>query len=151
MQLMCSTGCVAPNECIACCDRCGIPHHSWVNWYTWLLVMAAAVCNTPGPGAGADILSHECTFSNEDADKARVAMHSTAAMAGVFARQLQARRLVLTHFSGRYKTTGDARNSSAVADNSSNTQVHMHHCLLACCVLGTIEPACAVLYFAARS
>jgi hypothetical protein len=91
---------------------------------------------TTGPGAGADVLSHECTFSNEDADKARVAMHSTAAMAGAFAARLQARRLVLTHFSGRYKTTGSARNSAALADESNNTQVRCRHCLPEGGVLG---------------
>ena len=34
--------------------------------------------------------------------KARVAQHSTAPMAGNFARQLGAQTLVLTHFSGRF-------------------------------------------------
>ena len=56
----------------------------------------------PGAGAGADLLSHEATFSQSEAVKAGVAMHSTAAMAGAFAAQLRARHLVLTHFSARY-------------------------------------------------
>lgn len=48
-----------------------------------------AVCgHVIGAARGADVLSHECTFSNEEAEKAVVAMHSTAAMAGSFARHL---------------------------------------------------------------
>lgn len=89
------------------------------------------------------MLSHECTFSNEDADKARVAMHSTAAMAGAFAARLRAQRLVLTHFSGRYKTTGSARNAAALADESNNTQVHCPTCLSARTLLTCISGACA--------
>lgn len=50
-------------------------------------------------------------------------MHSTAAMAGAFAARLRARRLVLTHFSGRYKTSGAARIAGAVEETNSNTQV----------------------------
>ena len=53
-------------------------------------------------GAGADLLSHECTFGGDMWEKARVAQHSTAPMAGSFARALGARALVLTHFSGRF-------------------------------------------------
>ncbi len=48
-----------------------------------------AVCgHVIGAARGADVLSHECTFRNEEAEKAVVAMHSTAAMAGSFARHL---------------------------------------------------------------
>lgn len=49
-------------------------------------------------------------------------MHSTSAMAGAFAGQLRAQRLVLTHFSGRYKTGGSSRVSEDVSEASSNTQ-----------------------------
>lgn len=51
----------------------------------------------------ADVLVHEATFSNNLAEKARIAMHSTAAMAGAFAKAIDAKRLVLTHFSSRYE------------------------------------------------
>ena len=55
-----------------------------------------------GPGYGADLVSHEATFSEGMEQKAMVAQHSTARMAGEFAQQLQAQTLVLTHFSARY-------------------------------------------------
>ena len=55
-----------------------------------------------GVGRHADLLSHEATFTADMYAKARVAQHSTAPMAGNFARQLGAQTLVLTHFSGRF-------------------------------------------------
>ena len=48
------------------------------------------------------MLSHEATFTADMYAKARIAQHSTAPMAGNFARQLGAQTLVLTHFSGRF-------------------------------------------------
>ena len=65
-------------------------------------------CAATEIGYGADLLSHEATFSRGMAAKARIAKHSTAEMAGRFARQLNAQTLVLTHFSGRYSDRGPA-------------------------------------------
>jgi hypothetical protein len=62
----------------------------------WLWLTAAEA------GYGADMLSHEATFTADMRDKAYIAQHSTATMAGAFARQLNAQTLVLTHFSGRF-------------------------------------------------
>jgi ribonuclease BN (tRNA processing enzyme) len=53
-------------------------------------------------GQGADVLSHEATFTADMREKAHIAQHSTAPMAGAFARALGAQTLVLTHFSGRF-------------------------------------------------
>ena len=61
------------------------------------------------PGANADLLSHEATFSSEMGDKARIAQHSTSAMAGAFARRLGAAQLVLTHFSSRFLERREVR------------------------------------------
>lgn len=55
---------------------------------------------------GADLLAHEATFAAGMESKAHKAQHSTAPMAGAFARQIQANALVLTHFSNRYSTRG---------------------------------------------
>ena len=69
-----------------------------------------AYCSDTGymPGlvpwiAGVDMLYHEATFLEADADLAAKTKHSTARQAAQIARQAQAGNLILGHFSTRYK------------------------------------------------
>jgi ribonuclease Z len=55
--------------------------------------------------AGVDLLIFDSTYASRDADKAVERKHSTAVEAAELAREAGAKRLVLTHFSARYRRT----------------------------------------------
>lgn len=54
--------------------------------------------------ADVDLLYHEATFTDALAARAKETFHSTARQAATIAREARAKRLLLGHFSSRYKT-----------------------------------------------
>jgi len=50
-----------------------------------------------------DLLYHEATFMEEEKDKAKETQHSTAAEAATMAKQCAAKKLLIGHFSARYR------------------------------------------------
>ena len=50
-----------------------------------------------------DLLYHEATFLENEKEKARQTRHSTAAEAARVAKQANVKRLIIGHFSARYK------------------------------------------------
>ncbi len=71
---------------------------------------------------GADLVSHEATFSAGMEKKAHVAQHSTAPMAGAFARKIRAKALVLTHFSNRYSNKGEMQGEQLRSESEGDRQ-----------------------------
>ena len=55
----------------------------------------------------ADVLVCESTYAAREEDKAQEYMHLTTTQAAFIASQAKAKKLILTHFSQRYKDTSD--------------------------------------------
>ncbi len=66
--------------------------------------------------AGANVLVHEATFLTEQADKAVVSGHSTAAGAAQIAREAGVKTLILTHISPRYESDVASRLAELLAE-----------------------------------
>ncbi|KAG2452691.1 hypothetical protein HYH02_002923 [Chlamydomonas schloesseri] len=76
--------------------------------------------------AGCDVVAHEATFAAGMEQKARIAQHSTGAMAGAFAAAVGARALVLTHFSARYREAPVMRDRESRATGRLEMEQQSH-------------------------
>ncbi|KAG6039916.1 hypothetical protein E4U19_002211 [Claviceps sp. Clav32 group G5] len=65
---------------------------------------------------GAHLLVHECTFGDDKKDDAKAKKHSTMGEALDIARQMEAKRTLLTHFSQRYTKQRSLRRGATVQD-----------------------------------
>lgn len=54
---------------------------------------------------GVDLLYHEATYANDNKDRAKSTYHSTAEQAATLAKKANATKLIIGHFSTRYKNT----------------------------------------------
>ena len=82
------------------------------------VVILGDTCNPRGiaeAAQGADVLVHEATCTNAERTVALAKKHSTPGMAGDFARHIQARNLILTHFSPRESLEGVMRTRTATS------------------------------------
>ncbi|HEY8176832.1 MAG TPA: ribonuclease Z [Gemmatimonadaceae bacterium] len=77
--------------------------------------------NTMQAARGADLLVHEATFGDEEAERAVETGHSTAREAAIVAKRAGCRRLLLSHFSARYSR--DAAELEAQARSEFNDVV----------------------------
>jgi len=72
------------------------------------IVLLGDTCNPRSvltDGANCDVLVHEATFGGDDIKHAIQYGHSTAKMAGRFAKQIASKHLILTHFSPSLDST----------------------------------------------
>lgn len=72
-----------------------------------IVVILGDTCNSDSvasalAGRGCDVLVHECTYDEDLQEKAQETGHSTSQDAGAFAKRIQAKTLIITHFSARY-------------------------------------------------
>ncbi|KAK4083947.1 hypothetical protein Purlil1_10580 [Purpureocillium lilacinum] len=80
---------------------------------------------------GAHLLVHECTFGDDKQDHARAKKHSTMGEALGVAREMQARRTLLTHFSQRYTKADSLRRAEGQGEGQAQDGPHEHGVLLA--------------------
>jgi len=67
----------------------------------------------------ADLLISEATYSSKLEEKGEAYGHMTGKQAGLLANQANAKKLVLTHFSARYKTTHEVEEDAKGVFNNS--------------------------------
>ena len=83
---------------------------------------------------GCDVILHECTFDKSMKERAEKTGHSTSEMAARFADKIQAKNLILTHFSARYLQFATEHNPIPLSklleeatEFSGQTKIHLAH------------------------
>ncbi len=69
-------------------------------------------------GKNSDVLIHECTLEEGFRDKAVSFGHSTPSMAALVANSMQAKSMILNHFSQRYKPVNYVSTKGVEINNS---------------------------------
>lgn len=72
---------------------------------------------------GVDILYHEATFAEDMKERAAATYHSTAAQAALFAKKAKVKKLVLGHFSARYKELDPILDEAKTVFNNSELAI----------------------------
>jgi len=75
-----------------------------------IITILGDTCNSAGIAESArdsDILVHETTYDCSLTEQALRGAHSTTYMAADFAKEISAKKLVITHFSARYEDGSD--------------------------------------------
>ncbi|WLR53257.1 ribonuclease Z [Bacillus tianshenii] len=70
-----------------------------------------------------DVLIHEATFAEDEADIAHEYYHSTTVQAAQIAKEAGAKKLILTHISSRYQEEGSVQLLQEARNVFSNTEV----------------------------
>ena len=73
-----------------------------------------------------DLVIHEATFTNDMRGRAFASGHSTAGMAGNFAKYVDAGTLILNHFSARFEDTSQVSNNKKKKEREFS-EVLFHH------------------------
>ena len=72
---------------------------------------------------GVDILYHEATFTEAHADRAKETYHSTAGQAAQIAAKANVKKLLLGHFSARYKDLAPLLDEAKAIHNNTELVV----------------------------
>lgn len=98
------TGLAAIDACFV--DHCLGATAATFTWPSGLKISFSGDCRPSTTfahiGRGSHLLIHECTFDDELIGEAKAKKHSTASEALDVGRKMEARRVLLTHFSQRY-------------------------------------------------
>ncbi|KAK3942359.1 hypothetical protein QBC46DRAFT_379994 [Diplogelasinospora grovesii] len=107
-------------------DHCHSATAVVLTWPTGLKIAYSGDCRPSPPfarlGKGAHLMIHECTFDDDLQGDALAKKHSTMSEALDIGRQMQARRILLTHFSQRYPKipviSEESQNQNQAVDRS---------------------------------